>query len=96
MTSRAVDEEGNFSKTKIRNLDDRKLGPVEVERIREMWEMRCNRALRKAGFSERRNPPLATSPGHQTTSNSAPGPEGDRYVPATATGHARRKPTWKS
>jgi hypothetical protein len=26
MTSRAVDEEGNFSKTKIRNLDDRKLG----------------------------------------------------------------------
>jgi MobA/MobL family len=52
MTSRAVDEEGNFSKTKIRNLDDRKLGPVEVERIREMWEARCNRALRKAGFSE--------------------------------------------
>ena len=42
MTSRAVDEEGNFSKTKIRSLDDRKLGPVEVERIREMWEVRCN------------------------------------------------------
>ena len=39
-------------KTKIRSLDDRKLGPVEVERIREMWEVRCNRALRKAGFSE--------------------------------------------
>jgi MobA/MobL family len=59
MTSRAVDEEGNFSKTKIRNLDDRKLGPVEVERIREMWEVRCNRTLRKAGFSEgvtRRSP----------------------------------------
>jgi MobA/MobL family len=53
MTSRAVDEDGNFSKTKIRNLDDRKLGPVEVERIREMWELRCNRALRKAGFTER-------------------------------------------
>ncbi len=52
MTSRVVDEEGNFSKTKIRSLDDRKLGPVEVERIREMWELRCNRALRKAGFSE--------------------------------------------
>jgi MobA/MobL family len=53
MTSRAVDEGGNFSKTKIRSLDDRKLGPVEVERIREMWELRCNRALQKAGFSER-------------------------------------------
>ena len=52
MTSRVVDEDGNFSKTKIRSLDDRKLGPVEVERIREMWEMRCNRALRKAGLSE--------------------------------------------
>ena len=52
MTSRAVDEEGNFSKRKIRHLDDRKLGPIEVERIREMWELRCNRALRKAGFSE--------------------------------------------
>jgi MobA/MobL family len=52
MTSRAVDEEGNFSKRKIRHLDDRKLGPLEVERIREMWEMRCNRALTKAGFSE--------------------------------------------
>ena len=50
MTSRVVDEEGNFSKRKIRQLDDRKLGPVEVERIREMWEVRCNRALRKAGF----------------------------------------------
>jgi hypothetical protein len=49
MTTRAVDEEGTFSKTKIRNLDDRKLGPVEVERIREMWEVRCNRALQKAG-----------------------------------------------
>ena len=52
MTSRAVDEDGNFSKTKIRSLDDRKLGPIEVKRMREMWEMRCNRALRKAGFSE--------------------------------------------
>jgi MobA/MobL family len=52
MTSRAVDENGDFAKTKIRSLDDRKLGPVEVERIREMWEVRCNRALRKAGLSE--------------------------------------------
>jgi hypothetical protein len=52
MTCRAVDEDGNFSKRKIRHLDDRKLGPVEVERIREMWEIRCNRALRKAGFTE--------------------------------------------
>ena len=52
MTSRVVDEDGDFSKTKIRSLDDRKLGPVEVERIREMWEVRCNRALRKAGLSE--------------------------------------------
>jgi hypothetical protein len=52
MTSRAVNEEGNFSKRKIRHLDDRKLGPVEIERIPEMWEIRCNRALRKPGFSE--------------------------------------------
>jgi hypothetical protein len=52
MTSRAVDEDGNFSKAKIRHLDDRKLGPVEVGRIREMWEIRCNRALRRAGSSE--------------------------------------------
>ena len=52
MTSRAVDENGDFAKTKIRSLDDRKLGLVEVERIREMWEVRCNRALRKAGLSE--------------------------------------------
>jgi hypothetical protein len=43
MTSRTVDQDGDFSKTKIRGLDDRKLGPVEVERIREMWEVRCNR-----------------------------------------------------
>lgn len=52
MTTRAVDAEGNFSKAKIRNFDDRKLGPLEIERIREMWETRCNRALRKAGVSE--------------------------------------------
>jgi hypothetical protein len=52
MTTRAVDVDGNFSKAKIRNLDDRKLGPAEIERIREMWEVRCNRALRKAGVSE--------------------------------------------
>jgi hypothetical protein len=52
MTSRVVDEDGDFAKTKIRNLDDRKLGPIEVERIREMWELRCNRALRKAGSAE--------------------------------------------
>ena len=52
MTTRAVDDEGNFSKAKIRALDDRKLGPAEVERIRETWELRCNRALRKAGMSE--------------------------------------------
>ena len=52
MTTRAVDDEGNFSKAKIRALDDRKLGPAEVERIREMLELRCNRALRKAGMSE--------------------------------------------
>lgn len=52
MTTRAVDADGTFSKTKIRDLDDRKLGPAEVERIREMWEVRCNRALRKAGVSD--------------------------------------------
>jgi len=52
MTTRAVDADGNFSKAKVRNLDDRKLGPLEIERIREMWEVRCNRALRKAGQVE--------------------------------------------
>ena len=51
MTCRVVDEDGDFSKTKIRSLDDRKLGPVEVEWIREMWEVRCNRALRRSGLS---------------------------------------------
>lgn len=52
MTTRVVDADGNFSKSKIRDLDDRKLSPVEIERMREMWEVRCNRALRKAGVSE--------------------------------------------
>ena len=52
MTTRAVDAEGNFSKAKIRHLDDQKLGPQEIEKIREMWETRCNRALRKAGVAE--------------------------------------------
>ncbi|MBN8710495.1 MAG: MobA/MobL family protein [Verrucomicrobia bacterium] len=52
MTTRAVDEDGNFSKKKIRELDDRTLGPQQVEKIREMWEVRCNRALRKAGVTE--------------------------------------------
>jgi MobA/MobL family len=52
MTTRAVDADGNFSKSKIREFDDRKLGPEQIERIREMWEVRCNRALRKAGVSD--------------------------------------------
>lgn len=52
MTTRTVDEDGNFSKKKIRELDDRTLGPQQVEKIREMWEVRCNRALRKAGTTE--------------------------------------------
>jgi hypothetical protein len=52
MTTRVVDADGNFSKSKIRDFDDRKLGPIEIERMREMWEVRCNRALRKAGVSE--------------------------------------------
>lgn len=52
MTARAVDEKGNFSTHKIRCLDDRKTGPLEVDRIREMWETRCNRALKKAGQSQ--------------------------------------------
>ena len=46
---------GRQSKAKIRALDDRKLGRVEVERIRDMWELRCNRALRKARMSEEVN-----------------------------------------
>ena len=64
MTSRVVDEDGNFSKTKIRNLDDRKLGPVEVERIREMWGAALQSRSAESRILARRNPPLATSPGH--------------------------------
>ena len=52
MTARAVDDAGRFSASKIRCLDDRRSGPLEIERIREMWETRCNRALKKAGHSE--------------------------------------------
>ena len=52
MTTRVVDEAGNFSKAKIRCLDDQKLGPIEIDHIREMWEVRCNRSLRKVGVSE--------------------------------------------
>lgn len=52
MTTRAVDANGDFSKAKIRALDDRRLGPQEIERMREMWEVRCNRVLRKAGETE--------------------------------------------
>ena len=48
-----------FQNRKFVSLDDRKLGPIEIERIREMWELRCNRALRKAGCVGRRDPPLA-------------------------------------
>ena len=51
MTARSVDDAGHFSASKIRCLDDRKTGPVEIEHIREMWETRCNRALKKAGYS---------------------------------------------
>lgn len=49
MTARAVDDVGHFSASKIRCLDDRRSGPLEIERIREMWETRCNRSLKKAG-----------------------------------------------
>ena len=41
-----------FFKNENSQSRNRKRGPVEVGRIREMWEVRCNRALRKAGFSE--------------------------------------------
>lgn len=52
MTTRTVDDDGNFSKKKIREFDDRTLGPQQVEKIRAMWEVRCNRALLKAGVTE--------------------------------------------
>jgi MobA/MobL family len=49
MTSRVVDDDGDFSKTKIRSLDDRKLGPVEVEPLSSAkptgWLCVENRAL---------------------------------------------------
>ena len=90
MTSRAVDEEGNFSKRKIRQLDDHKLGPVEVERIREMWEVRCNRGPPQGRILGRRKPPVATSPGHRTSTNTAPRAQSDsngtQWLPATEGG----------
>ena len=94
MTSRVVDEEGNFSKRKIRQLDDRKLGPVEVERIREMWEVRCNRALRKAGFSEGVSRQSLQSQGISRAPTQHLGPKATAMT-RTATDYGKRKPIRK-
>ena len=63
MTSRVVDEEGNFSKTKIRSLDDRKLGPSRSRAdSRDVGGALQSRPA-KSWILGRRNPPFAESPG---------------------------------
>lgn len=50
MSSRKVDEKGNFQ-AKTRELDDLKKGKIEVERIRTAWAMLCNQYLESKGIS---------------------------------------------
>ena len=50
-TTRELGREGFGKKTRI--LDDREQGPVQVELIRDVWEMLANDALKTAGFEAR-------------------------------------------
>jgi hypothetical protein len=52
MTTRRIEPSGELGE-KTRELDDLKTGPVEIEWIRELVEVRTNRALELAGCSER-------------------------------------------
>ena len=51
MTTRRIVREGFGSK--VRELDDQKQGPTEVEHIRAEWERLANQALKQAGRRER-------------------------------------------
>lgn len=51
MTTRRITPEGLG--VKVRELDDQKQGPQEVEHIRGEWERQANLALGQAGFRER-------------------------------------------
>ena len=50
-TTRRMGREGLAEKT--RELDDRTTGPLEIQAIREMWEVEQNLALERAGHPER-------------------------------------------
>lgn len=50
ITTREISQEGDklFFGAKTRSLDDKKTGSQEIERIRESWELTCNRQLEMA------------------------------------------------
>lgn len=50
-TTRVWNDQGELGR-KTRELDDRRTGPKEVEKVREAWEEICNRALERAGRKE--------------------------------------------
>ena len=45
LPTRALENDGTFSKAKLRQLDDRKTGPDEIHAIRALWEQCANEAL---------------------------------------------------
>ena len=55
LPTRRVDEAGQFSRRKIRELDDRVKGPEEIRAIRALWEELANEALREANLDTRVN-----------------------------------------
>lgn len=52
LTTREIMPDGEMG-AKTRILDDRKTGPAEILKIREMWAQVCNAALEQAGETER-------------------------------------------
>lgn len=52
LTTREITPDGQMG-AKTRILDDRKTGPAEIKKIREMWAQVCNAALEQAGQTER-------------------------------------------
>ena len=61
LPTRSLDEHGRF-KTKLRELDDHKRGPEEIEAIRALWETRANEALRAADIASRVHTGRTTDP----------------------------------
>ena len=45
LPTRALEDDGQFSRKKIRALDDRRTGPAEIHAIRALWEKCANEAL---------------------------------------------------